>query len=130
MLKYKNKEFVFGSTLVKGSKNVAEWEFEGDASTIAHMQAGCGCTANIKIEGSKIVADYTDIDGPKIQEKIIDSHYPTGTLSFDKSIYIYYKDGKDLYVQNGMNKNFNKDKSYDQLRLKGKVCLKPDGDCD
>lgn len=124
MVTFKSTTFEFNQPIEKGSINTVTWEFEGDPTKIVHIQAGCGCTANCKVEGNTIVAEYTDNVGVSIDPLIIDSHYPSGKATFEKRVTVFLEDKEDLYVHEGMDKRLNRNKTNVELVFKGKVNLK------
>lgn len=124
MVTFKSTTFEFDKPIEKGSSNTVVWEFEGDPSKIVHIQPNCGCTANCKVDGNKIVAEYTDNVGVSIDPNIIDSHYPSGKATFEKRITVFLEDKEDLYVHEGMDKRLNRNKTNVELVFKGKVNLK------
>jgi hypothetical protein len=127
MLTFKNTDFIFQRDLTLGSKkNIVVWEFEGDPKEIQQLKVGCGCTANCRVEGNTVIAEYEDQSGPKVDPTNIDKLYPTGKLAFNKSINVYLRDGKPLKEFNDKGvKVVNPNKSKIVLTFKGSVDLSP-----
>lgn len=124
MVVFNSTTFEFDQPIEKGSNNTVFWEFTGDPTKIVHIQPSCGCTANCKVEGNKIVGEYTDNVGVSIDPNVIDIHYPSGKASFEKRITVFLEDKEDLYVHEGMDKRLNRNKANVELVFKGQVKLK------
>jgi hypothetical protein len=101
--------------LSPGEKYTIVFEFDGDPTEIAHLSPGCGCTANCKVVGNTIQAEYTDQTS---------STAAKGTYDFSKGINVFFKDGKEAWVQSGMGKVINPELSKKKITFKGKVQVK------
>lgn len=127
MVEFSITEFNLGDTPIeKDSTHIVRFPFVGNKSDIVHMQPTCGCTANVKVleDEDVIEAIYTESSAKHITAEQIDSHFPSGVLSFSKTITVYFKDDQDLYVEQGASKQFNKEKAHVDLLISGKVKLK------
>lgn len=105
-LVFKQDVFEFTSPVkIESKNNRAEWEFTGDISLVDEMRPSCGCTTPF-FDGNKVVAFYNAGKNP-------------GT--FEKRIFIYYKDGQPMTVKDSVSGNMipNKNKERDILTLKG-----------
>lgn len=124
MIVFKSTVFEFENPIEKGSTNSVFWEFEGEPSKIVHIQPGCGCTANCRVDGNKIIGDYNENVATSIDPTVIDTHYPSGKASFEKRLTIFLEDKEDLYIHEGMDKRLNRNKTNIDLVFKGQVKLK------
>lgn len=124
MITFNSTTFEFNEPIEKGSVHAIEWEFVGDPTKIIHIQPNCGCTANCKVDGNKIVGEYTDNVGVSIDPNVIDTHYPSGKASFEKRITVFLEDKEDLFIHDGMDKRLNRNKTNVELLFKGQVKLK------
>lgn len=124
MITFKSTSFEFNEPIEKGSVNTVFWEFDGDGKKIVHIQPNCGCTANCKVEGNRIIGEYTDNVGVSIDPGVIDTHYPSGKATFEKRLTVFLEDKEDLYVHEGMDKRLNRNKTNVELVFKGQVKLK------
>lgn len=79
------------------------------------ISGNCGCTANCKVVGNTIQADYTDQTSSAAQKGIFD---------FSKSLRVFLKDEKELWIQDGMNKTINNQKTNKTIKFNGKVQVK------
>jgi len=123
MVAFKSTVFEFSDPIEKGSVNTVFWEFDGDPSKIVHIQPNCGCTAECKVEGNRIIAKYTDNVGTSINPDIVKTHYPSGKAAFEKQITVFMEDKENLYVHEGMDKRLNQNKTNTKLVFKGQVKL-------
>lgn len=129
MIQFKDTDFNFEHPLVPGTKdNYVFWEFMGDVKKIVHYHPGCGCTAGISITGNssggKIEATYEETNVGSNMEKISNKNskeYINGIININKYVDVYLDDGKPLYKQNGMKKDFNPDKKKIRLWIRGQV---------
>lgn len=125
MVKFEITNYILGdSPIEKDSVHTVVFPFIGNKEDIVHTQAGCGCTADIKILDDRIEAVYTESSAKHITPEQVENQFPSGVLSFSKTITVYFKDDKDLYVEEGMGKKFNSEKEHVDLLISGKVKLK------
>jgi hypothetical protein len=121
MIQFANKNMNIG-TIAELSKTIVAFDFMGDPKEIVHVEPGCHCTANCKIEGNSVVAEYTDTDKPaRDKEANLKTHFPSGLWPFTKEIIVYLNDGKDLKVLDENGLVFNKDKEQIVLKFHGQV---------
>lgn len=109
--------------ILPGSTTKAEWDLKVDPSEIVYLRPDCGCTANVRVDGNKIIADYNESDSKKITEEQKNNWYPSGYMPLTKSITAYLKDDKDLHILKDGKQSFNPEKSSIKLTLIGKVKL-------
>lgn len=114
-IKFKEESITIPKVLSPGEKYTVVYEFEGDPSEIGHVSAGCSCTANCKVIGNTIQAEYTDETSVAAQKGIFD---------FNKSINVFFKDGKEVWIEKNMGKVINPELVKKQLTFKGKVQVK------
>jgi hypothetical protein len=125
MINFEVTNFSLGETPIeKDSVHKVIFPFTGDKNNIVHVQPGCRCTAEIKILEDRIEATYTESSAKHITPEQVANQFPSGILNFSKTITVYFKDDKDLYVEEGMNKRFNSEKEHVDLLISGKVNLK------
>lgn len=110
-ISFKNREITIPKVLTSGEKYLIEFEFEGDPSEIIRIQPGCGCTADCKVVGNKITAMYT------ADQK--NSSTGSSKYEFNKSIRVFTKDDKDLWITENMNKKLNLSYNNTVLVFKG-----------
>lgn len=106
-----------------GETRRVEFKITGNPEDIVHIQPGCGCTANCRVEGNILVADYTDQIGPQILKTDWKKSYPTNKAAFSKKITVFLKDDKNLYTHDNGSKMFNKSKKHVELTIVGEVKL-------
>ena len=106
-----------------GETRRVEFKITGNPEDIVHIQPGCGCTANCRVEGNLLVADYTDQLGPQILKTDWKKAYPTNKAPFSKKITVFFKDDKNLYTHENGSKMFNKRKKHVDLTIVGEVNL-------
>ncbi len=103
-------------TLKPGQKYEVRFDFEGDGSEIVHIAPGCGCTANCRVEGNQVVADYTDMTSSSVNSGIYD---------FAKTLRVFLKDDQELWNTDETSyKKLNLQKDNRVLTFKGKVLVK------
>lgn len=125
MVQFKVTNFSLGDEPIeKDSIHTVTFPFEGNKESIVHIQPGCGCTASIVTYDDKIEAVYTESSAKHITEEQVEKQFPSGILNFSKTITVYFKDDKDLYVEEGASKRFNTEKEHVELLISGKVKLK------
>ena len=112
---FKEENVTIPKILSPGEKYTVVFEFTGDPAEILHIAPGCGCTANCKVVGNTIQADYTDQTSSAAQKGIFD---------FSKSLRVFLKDEKELWIQSGMDKVINNQKTNKTIRFSGKVQVK------
>lgn len=78
------------------------WEVEGDVNEIEHTQTDCGCSSAF-IEGNTVEVIYNHGSGNTTR----------------KNIYLYLRDGKDLYIEKDGNKFLNPLKEQIILSISG-----------
>ena len=121
MISFKQPDYVFEEVLEPTKQYVVSYEFEGDPSTVVHIEPGCGCTAQAKVEGNHITAVYTENVAASIDMSTARKHYPSGTVEFSKYMNVFVEDEEDLFIHDGMDKKTNPNKSKVKLTFKGKV---------
>ena len=109
---FKQELITIPKELTPGEKYLVIFEFEGDPTEIAHIKPTCSCTADCKIVGNTIQADYTDQTSPNASK---------GLFEFKKNINVFFKNGKEVWVQNGMNKQLNSELPMKTISFQGKV---------
>jgi hypothetical protein len=119
-MEFKVVNFELG-TIEKDSVHTVSYPFEGDVSEIVHIAPGCGCTASIEKFDDRIEAIYTESSAKHITPEQIKDQFPSGLLSFSKTLTVYFRDEYDLYVEDGMNKRYNTEKKKVDLLISGKV---------
>jgi hypothetical protein len=88
MIEFKYTRLDIPGLITPGSKIPIEFIFDGDPNLISKVSPSCGCTADPKVQGNKVVAIFTEQDA-KNQNK---AHYPTGIYKFNKIINVFLKD--------------------------------------
>ncbi len=88
MIEFKYTHLDLPGLITPGSKIPIEFTFEGDPDLISKVSPACGCTAEPKVSGNKVVALFTEQDAAS-QNK---AHYPTGIYKFTKTINVFLKD--------------------------------------
>lgn len=125
MINFEVINFSLGETPIeKDSVHKVVFPFTGDVNDIIHIAPGCGCTASIEKFDDRIEAVYTESSAKHITPEQVANQFPSGVLNFSKTITVYLRDDKDLYVEEGMNKRFNSEKEHVDLLISGKVNLK------
>lgn len=123
---FESQVYKFPEPIEPGSKgNIVHWKFEGDPDKIVHLQPGCGCTADCKVDGNQIIATYNESDAVKlVNNDKVHKQYPDGLYPFSKSVTVFLDDGKPLKVinNNGISV-FNQDKEQVILNFAGHVAL-------
>lgn len=121
MIQFASKNMNIG-IIAEESKTQVVFDFQGDPNEIVHVQPGCQCTANCRVEGRSVIADYTDTDKPfRDREANLKAHFPSGLWPFTKEITVYLNDGKDLKVVNESGLVFNPEKEHIVLKFQGQV---------
>lgn len=123
MIKFSATTVEIDQLISVGGSTTVRFPFEGNPQEITHIQPGCGCTANCHVDGNSIVAVYTDQEATSLDPKIYKTHYPSGLIKYRKKITVFTEDKEDLYILNGMNKEFNPKKSHVELYFQGHVKL-------
>jgi hypothetical protein len=97
MIEFENTLYVVPELIKVGQTGVnLEWHIkEGTGDDIEKIVPGCSCTADAKIEKTRVVAVYTD-NSPK--EEI--SKMPGQMKTVSKNLRVFLKDGKPLMVKN------------------------------
>jgi len=105
---FPKKSFIVPIDLKIGdSYDEIHWDFEGDISDMVHIRKLCGCTSDVSIDvkNKRVKALYTQ----------------QNTTSFGKttkSLYVYYNDGKPLFITNEEGVEvYNPDKKYVELNI-------------
>lgn len=88
MIKFKYTHLDIPGFITPGSKTLIEFTFDGEPDLISAVSPACGCTADPKVEGNKVIATFTEQDA-KNQNK---AHYPEGVYKFTKTINVFLKD--------------------------------------
>jgi len=88
MITFKYTHLDIPGLITPGSKTPIEFTFDGDPTLISKVSPSCGCTAESKVKGNKVVALFTEQDA-KDQNK---AHYPEGVYNFTKTINVFLKD--------------------------------------
>ena len=125
VIKFKDEKFRFEEDLEPNSTdNLVVWEFEGDPEDIVHIQPGCGCTANCRVDGNKLIAQYTDTESSKLDKDKITKAYPNLRYPFSKSVTVYLKDDEPLKIlnDNGISV-YNRNKEHVVLNFGGHISL-------
>lgn len=124
MINFKDKVIDIGDIKMRSTDNIVEFTFEGDGRNIEFVRKLCGCTADEAILGHVLQLRYNETITRDVTKEELKSQYPEKYILFDKSVEVYYKDGKDLYVINEVgNKSFNSKKAHDTLTFKGKIII-------
>lgn len=121
MIHFNKLEYTIENPIEVASTHFIVFPFTGDPNDIIHLQPGCSCTAECGIEGSNVVAQYTDNVGETVPLNTASKHYPNGLVPFEKQITVFLNDGLPLHIHKGMTKEFNPDKKNVVLTFKGNV---------
>lgn len=101
----------FGKADINGVYN---FEFKvNEGHVVEHVRKGCGCTDayydNGYVRGSLDLKAAVGAS-PKIGENPV-----------LKTVTVYFRDGKDLKIPNGLKQEFNEEKAQETLYIKGVV---------
>lgn len=100
-----------------GDKSITEnVEFVFDAldpSIIEHVRAGCGCTEAYLNNGA--VRGFVSLEAATTSMELGE------TQSIIKTVTVYYRDGAELKVKEGMKQVFNTNKKQETLYIRGLV---------
>lgn len=122
MITIPNTTYQFVTPLKPGqSGNRAEWYFDGDKSSIVHIQPGCSCTASVEIHDNFITAVYTESVVTAAGNNLNQEDLEKGYKGFSKALHVYLNDGKPLKIKEGMSEKWNPDKSKIVIYLTGSV---------
>ena len=121
MITFKSKYYIFGALLEPNAKYTVSFEYEGEPSKITHIAPQCGCTAEVEKKDNIITAVYTENVAAGINMETAKDMYPSGIVSFQKTINVFIEDKEDSYVQDGMNKVTNPNKEATKLIIAGFV---------
>ena len=121
MIEFKSKYYIFGELLKPNEKYPVSFEYDGDPSKITHIAPKCGCTAEVEKTDNIIKAVYTENVAASINMETAKEMYPSGIVSFQKTINVFIEDKEDNYVQDGMNKVTNPNKEVTKLTIAGFV---------
>lgn len=112
--------------ILPGQKVQVTWEILGNPDDIIHWQPDCGCTAEIRKEGQQFIAVFTESDAEKLNQDQKDQWYPSGKMPITKGIWVYLKDGLDLWILDENNKQIlNPEKTKQKITFIGYALLKP-----
>lgn len=117
--RFVSDKFIFGYPLKRGSQgNIVEFMYGKDTTAVdvEFAKGTCGCT-DVKILKDRIQAKYND----GTDEASFEGHSISHAIPIEKSIRVFFKDGKDLYVTVKGKKNFNPEKEQMTLRFYGNV---------
>lgn len=90
-------------TIAPGSTVRIEWEIIDNPEQVIHWQPDCGCTANIRKEGNKLVAEFTEEDHKNLTPEQLTNWYPSGAVPITKGITVYLRSEHDLWtIENGV----------------------------
>lgn len=94
--------------MIKGNKQAStykvEWQVIETPSQIVGFKPDCGCTADCKKVGDKIIADFT----------------PGTTGTFEKGITVFLDDNKPLKLTNAEGvEYYNMEKTHFRVLIKG-----------
>ena len=106
------------------SRTRVEWEITGDPNHIVHFIPDCGCTANTRIEGNRIIADFTETDSKNLTEPNRTEWFPSRKMPITKGIWAYFNDGLDLFLLDDKGVQIvNPDKEKIKISFIGYVLL-------
>lgn len=96
-IKFANTVYVVPQQIKANQAGVPlEWHIEeGSIEDIEHIQPGCGCTAEVKMENGRVLATYND--NTKVEEV---AEMPGRVKTISKNLRVFLKDGKPLMVKN------------------------------
>ena len=100
-----------------GERNLSEqveFSFPVLGGTVEHVRKGCGCTDAYFDNGHiKGVIDLSSAVGEMDDDE--------NKRSIIKTVTVYFKDGKNLKVKNGLKNEYNINKSQETLSIRGVV---------
>jgi len=88
MITFKEPHIDITEMLKPGAVVPLEFKFDGDPNEIKTISPSCGCTADCKKVGNKIVATFTE-NGAATVDK---NNFPTGIYTFKKTINVFMTD--------------------------------------
>lgn len=100
----------------KGGSVTMAFPFIGDPKEIKQVSPGCGCTADCKVLGNKVVATFKDpfSDADK-------KNYPNGKIHYSKNINVFFEE--PTVVVEGMNKVVKQDRQKITLKFSGNIII-------
>lgn len=115
MITFTNIDLV-NPDIPKGGSIVMEFPFEGDPNEIKQISPGCGCTADCKKVGNKVVATFKDpfSDADK-------KNYPGGKIPYSKNINVFFEE--PVVVIQGMSKIVKQDRQKITLKFSGNIII-------